>query len=88
MRKNKSAKIELPYRKTLPSKPIAEDVEKVTKVFGGSKYEMIICAALRAYEISKGSPPLIKEAHKPTVTALLEMQEGLLTRERFFGERK
>lgn len=84
MRKHKAAKVELPYRKTLSTTPVAEDVALATKTFGGNCYDMIICASLRAYEISKGSPPLIKEAHKPTVTALLEIQRGLIGRDRYF----
>jgi DNA-directed RNA polymerase subunit K/omega len=88
MRKTKATKVELPYRKTLSSKPVAEDVALATKMFGGNCYEMILAASLRAYEISKGSPSRIKEVHKPTVTAVLEIQQGLIDREYFFGEKR
>ena len=84
MRKNKTAKVELPYRKTLSTKPVAEDVALATKMFGGNCYDMILAASRRAYEISKGAPPMISEVHKPTVTAVLEIQRGLITRDRYF----
>lgn len=84
MRKNRITKVEMPYKRTKSSLPVAEDVMLATKKFGGNTYEMILCAALRAYEISKGSPPLINEVHKPTVTAMLEIQRGLITRDRYF----
>jgi DNA-directed RNA polymerase subunit K/omega len=84
MRKHRAAKVEAPYKKNMSSLPVAEDVMLATKMFGGNCYDMIICASLRAYEISRGSPPLISEQHKPTVTAVLEIQRGLITRDRFF----
>jgi DNA-directed RNA polymerase omega subunit len=72
------ARITTPYKKSIASLPIAEDVEKSTRVYGGSKYEMILIAAMRAYELARGARPLVdnKLNHKPTVVALLEMADG------------
>lgn len=80
MRKHK---IETPHRKTLSALPVAEDIALATQMFGGNCYEMIIFAAQRAREIKGGSKPLINEVHKPTVTAVLEIQRGLINRDYF-----
>jgi DNA-directed RNA polymerase omega subunit len=76
------ARVSTPYKKSIASLPIAEDVEKSTRSYGGSKYEMILIAAMRSYELARGAKPLVdnKLNHKPTVVALLEIAEGHFSR--------
>jgi DNA-directed RNA polymerase omega subunit len=76
---------DLPFRNMAISHRVTEDVEKATwKYSGGNKntstgkYEMIITAAARAIDISLGSKPLLNSIHKPAVTALLEIEAGLV----------
>jgi DNA-directed RNA polymerase omega subunit len=85
------ARVSTPYKKSAISRPISEDVEKATRVYGGSKYEMILVAALRSYELARGARPLIEakaaEGHKPTVVALLEISAGHITKAHFTGKK-
>lgn len=45
----------------------------------GNRYEMILTASIRAREIKRGSKPLVPTTSSPIVTALLEIEAGLLT---------
>jgi len=49
--------------------------------FPGGKYAMVITAGIRAHDLQRGAKPLIPglETHKPTVVALMEIEEGLIT---------
>lgn len=49
--------------------------------FPGGKYAMIITAGLRAHDLQRGAKPLIAglETHKPTVVALMEIEQGLIS---------
>lgn len=83
--KTNKPKIELPYKKTISSKTIVEDVEKATNRFSGGtnntstgKYEMIIVASLRGRDLLRGATPMVDSDHKPTVTALLEIEAGFV----------
>lgn len=79
---HKLHKPEVPY-KAFPSKnrPVADDPELAAKMFGGSKYDMIVAAAARARQLRTElcSGPTLPE-HQPTVLALFEIQEGKFTR--------
>ena len=75
----KATKPEVPYKASIVSKSVVEDVEKATRVFGGDKYGMILMAANRSYELAHGAESYIDVKpgqHKPIVTALLEMEQG------------
>lgn len=45
-----------------------------------NRYDLVLLASKRARQIARGSDPLIEEdADKPTVIALREISEGLVT---------
>ena len=78
MKKQKFA-VEVPYRAAKLSLPVAEDTAKCARVFG-NPYEMVIAASKRARELRNGATPLVKGDHTPVVTALLEIQEGKISK--------
>lgn len=47
----------------------------------GNKFDMILIAAARAREISKGSAPKVLSKNKPIVSALREIEAGVIGRE-------
>ncbi len=49
--------------------------------FPGGKYAMVITAGLRAHDLQRGAKPLIAglETHKPSVVALMEIEQGLIS---------
>lgn len=54
--------------------------DAVNKV--GNRFDLVLLAARRARQISLGSKPLVdEEKDKPTVIALREIEEGLITGE-------
>ena len=66
-------------------------VEKAIKQSGVGQHELILMAAKRGREISKGSKPLSPKKNpneKSAVTALREIEEGLYTRDHFEGRIK
>lgn len=47
-----------------------------------NRYELVLLASRRARQLSMGLPPLVDEdSDKPTVIALREVAEGLITEE-------
>ncbi len=68
------------YKVSRPSLPVAEDTEKCIKTFGNA-YEMVVYAAERARKIASENRTPYTVGHKPAVQALLEVQEGKLTKE-------
>lgn len=80
--KMKAIKPEVPYKRSIASISVVEDVELATKLYGYSnKYEMILMASMRAYDIAHGAKVMVDETkgkHKPVVTAILEAQHGFL----------
>ena len=77
--KLKAVKAELPYRKTISARSIVEDTQHAELVYGASKYDMILIAAYRCYELLKGAAPYITVPNgtvKPSVIALLEIEAG------------
>lgn len=47
-----------------------------------NRYELVLLAAKRARQLSMGLPPMVEEdGDKPTVIALREVAEGLITEE-------
>ncbi len=56
---------------------VEDAVEKV-----GNRFDLVLLAARRARQISSGSNPLVEEEKdKPTVIALREIEEGLITKD-------
>lgn len=47
----------------------------------GSKFDLILIAAVRVRELTRGRSPLLKTDHKPCLTALTEIEHGLVGRE-------
>lgn len=47
----------------------------------GNRFDLILIAAVRTRELNRGAKALIANTHKSTVTALEEIQEGLVGRE-------
>lgn len=90
VRKHKShkVKIELPYKQTYSGQPIAEDIEKATQRFSHGdkntstgKYEMILVAANRARDLSRGAESQVGGNYKSVVRSLLEIEAGYVGRE-------
>jgi DNA-directed RNA polymerase omega subunit len=83
-KKLKKPKLVLPYKKMPLSKPVEENPEKATRKFaegqmdGVGKYEMILTAAARARDLKNGNRPLVKTTARETVTALLEIEAGVV----------
>ena len=44
----------------------------------GSRYDLVLVAARRARELSRGDAALVRSQHSPVVTALLEIEAGLV----------
>ncbi len=56
---------------------VEDAVDKV-----GNRFDLVLLAARRARQISSGSNPLVEEEKdKPTVIALREIEEGLITKD-------
>lgn len=47
----------------------------------GSRYDLVLIAGIRARELLNGDKPLILSENSPTVTALKEIEDGLIGRE-------
>ena len=45
---------------------------------GLGKFEFVVVATLRAAQLMKGCRPRLATTHKPTVTAQVEVAEGLI----------
>jgi len=54
--------------------------EKAAKAIG-SKFDLILVAAARARELSNGAKPKLETKDGPTLTALREIEEGLVGRD-------
>lgn len=52
------------------------DMQKCTKNVGDNRFNLILIAACRARELKKSISALDENYMPPTVTALLEIQEG------------
>lgn len=53
--------------------------EAVTQV--GNRFDLVLIAAARSRELSRGHRPKIKTSSGPTITALEEIEKGLVGRE-------
>lgn len=47
----------------------------------GNRFELVIIAAKRARELSLGADPLIPGKYNPCVTAMMEIEQGLVGKE-------
>jgi hypothetical protein len=54
--------------------------EKAAAMVGG-RYDLVIIATARARELKRGMEPKFESIHSPVVTALLEVEKGLVGRE-------
>ena len=59
-------------------KPI--DVERCVRQVE-NKFDLILIAAVRTRELNHGRAPLVDRRHKSTVTALAEIEQGLVGRD-------
>ena len=85
-KKQRAVAAALPYKRTPESKSVAEDTALAERVYGregirGGRYNMIVVAATRAYDLTRGAEPMMefKDPHAPTTMAMLEIQNGLVT---------
>jgi DNA-directed RNA polymerase omega subunit len=89
MRKDKikATKPALPYKRSISASEVVENVEKAAATFlsnssgDASKYKMILVAADRGRDLARGAPPRVGGHHRPLVTALLEIEAGLVGRD-------
>jgi len=71
----RAIKIDKPYKRSVSAVSVIEDVELATKNYPGSKYEMILVAAMRSRQLAQGEDTLLPtDVHKPCVTSILEIQ--------------
>lgn len=47
----------------------------------GNRYDLVLMAARRVRELNQGHRAKIASTHSPSVTALLEIEQGLVTRD-------
>lgn len=61
---------------------------KGLEAFGGDRFRLIIAATHRARQIQRGSPVRVenKANHKPSVLAIMEIEEGLYTQEEYLRD--
>ena len=60
-------------------------VDKEVEIVG-SRFELILMAAERAREISRGSTPRVKSDSKPVSVALEEIGAGLYTKQEYLDK--
>lgn len=53
------------------------DIERATSNIG-NRFDMVLIAAARTRELHRGRAPLMQTDHKSSVTALLEIEHGLI----------
>jgi DNA-directed RNA polymerase omega subunit len=53
------------------------DIERATKNIG-NRFDMVLIAAARTRELHRGRAPLMKTDNKGSLTALLEIEHGLV----------
>lgn len=47
----------------------------------GNRYDLVLIASLRVRQLNNGHSPKIKTKYGPVLTALSEIEEGLITRD-------
>lgn len=57
------------------------DRDKAIKAVGGSQFDLVLMASTRARELRRGSTPKVESANREGITALIEVQEGLYTKQ-------
>lgn len=60
------------------------DRDKAVEVAGG-QFDLVLMAATRARQLRKGSNPKLDTGHRAVTAALIEVQEGLYTKEDFLA---
>lgn len=60
------------------------DRDKAVEIAGG-QFDLVLMAATRARQLRKGSTPKLDTGHREVTAALIEVQEGLYTREDFLS---
>jgi DNA-directed RNA polymerase subunit omega len=56
------------------------DIERATRQIG-NRFDLVLVAATRTRELSRGRAPMINTENKVCVTALLEIEDGHIGRE-------
>ena len=80
-KKQQALSAAMPYRRNPESTPVAEDTAKAEQMFG-NRYDMILMAAQRAYDLLKGVEPMVQgKKHSAIVTAMLEVEAGKVTKD-------
>lgn len=60
------------------------DRDKAVEVAGG-QFDLVLMAATRARQLRKGSTPKLDTGHREVTAALIEVQEGLYSKEDFLA---
>lgn len=61
-------------------------VDKEVEMVGGNRFELILIAAERARELSRGSTPRVVSTFKPVSLALEEIGAGLYTKQEYLDK--
>jgi DNA-directed RNA polymerase omega subunit len=65
-----------------PTSIVGRTSEKAAARVG--RYELIFISATRIRELNKGSAPLLKKTHGNRVTAIQEIEQGLIDADEYF----
>lgn len=57
------------------------DLQRARQQIGGSHFDLILIASLRARELARGAWAKVKSRHGPVVTAVMEIEAGEVGRE-------
>jgi len=70
----------------MSDKKVAMDFDRDKAVeMAGGQFDLVLMAATRARQLRKGSNPKLDTGHRAVTSALIEIQEGLYTREDFLA---
>lgn len=62
------------------------DRDKAIEAVGGSQFELALIAAHRARQLKQGSPARVETSDREGLTALIEIQEKLYTKQEWLDE--
>jgi DNA-directed RNA polymerase omega subunit len=55
--------------------------DKCVEMVGGNRFNLVLIASMRTRELVRGHKPLVNTPNGPIVTALQEIEAGLVTRD-------
>lgn len=61
------------------------DRDKAVEVAGG-QFDLVLMAAQRARALRQGATPKVETEHREAITALIEVQEGLYTKQDYLDK--